>query len=79
MFDSLQLPRSLKAEACMVLEINAKKEKRLILLVCLFGISGVTYGIARENDFIFVLGILAVIAAYLLIRRKLKKTVGREE
>ena len=62
----------------MVLSINEKNEKRLILIACLFGISGVAYGMAHDNDSIFILGILAVIAAYLLIRRKLKKTVGRE-
>jgi 1,4-dihydroxy-2-naphthoate octaprenyltransferase len=78
LFFSLQLFISQKAESCMVPEIMAKKEKCLILLFCLFGISGVGYGIVRDNDFIFILGLLFVIAVYLHIRRKLKKTVRRE-
>jgi hypothetical protein len=52
--------------------MKPRKEKSLIVLTCLAGIGAVGYGMATENDPIFVVGILLVIAGYLLIRRKVK-------
>lgn len=52
--------------------MKPKTEKALIATACVLGISGVAYGMAEKNDPIFIVGLLFVIAGYLLIRRKLK-------
>ena len=48
------------------------KEKFITVLICVFGISAVCYGMLRDNNLIFIIGILFIIGGYLLIRRKLK-------
>jgi hypothetical protein len=50
----------------------SKKEKALIPLLCAFGISAVVYGMVKENDLVFLAGLILVIAGYLRIRRRLK-------
>lgn len=52
--------------------MKPKKEKSLVGLTSLLGICAVVYGMAKENDAIFVIGLLLVIAGYILIRRRLK-------
>ncbi|MBK5100619.1 MAG: hypothetical protein JJE15_06445 [Desulfobacteraceae bacterium] len=49
-----------------------KNEKLLLACVCIVGIIAVAYGMSKENDLIFILGLLFIIPGYLLIRRKLK-------
>jgi hypothetical protein len=58
--------------------MKPKKEKLIIVLICLAGIGAVGYGMAKENHPIFIVGILFVIAGYLFIRRKLKASVSRK-
>lgn len=58
--------------------MKPKKEKSLIGLACLLGICAVGYGIAKENDPVFIIGILLVIAGYLLIRKRLKASAGNK-
>ena len=58
--------------------MKPKNEKILIILICVFGILAVGYGMATENDPVFVVGILLVIGGYLLIRRKLKASGGKK-
>ena len=48
------------------------KEKILITLLCSLGILALGYGMAQENNPVFIVGLLFVIAGYLLIRRRLK-------
>ena len=48
------------------------KEKALILIVCLLGILGVCYGMANKDHPAFIAGLVAVVAGYLMIRKKLK-------
>jgi hypothetical protein len=55
------------------LPVKVKKEKFLITLLCGLGILAVVYGMAKENNPIFLVGLLFVIAGYLLIRRRLKQ------
>ena len=55
--------------------MNHKTEKAVIATACVLGISGVAYGMAEKNDPVFIVGLLFVIAGYLLIRRKLKDRV----
>jgi hypothetical protein len=53
------------------------KEKALIVCLCVFGLLAVSYGMFRENDMVFIIGLLFVIGGYLLIRRKLKESIRK--
>jgi uncharacterized membrane protein YfcA len=48
------------------------KEKILILIVCLFGILGVSYGMVNKDHLVFVVGLVLVAAGYLMFRKRLK-------
>ena len=48
------------------------KHKALIFIICVIGIVAVSYGVAQDNNVIFVIGILFVIGGYLLVRRRIK-------
>jgi len=50
-------------------------EKAFILVVCLFGILGVGYGMMNKNHTVFIAGLVFVIAGYLMIRKKLKEYI----
>jgi len=50
-------------------------KKLPIILICVIGIVGVGYGMANENNPIFIIGLVFVIAAYLLIRRRIKESI----
>ncbi len=47
------------------------KGKTFILLVCLFGILGVCYGILIGHP-VFIIGLVFLVVGYLMIRRELK-------
>ncbi|KPK46346.1 MAG: hypothetical protein AMK74_00495 [Nitrospira bacterium SM23_35] len=51
------------------------KKKPPIILICIIGIVGVGYGMANDNNLIFIIGLVFVIAGYLLIRRKIKESM----
>ena len=55
----------------------AMKEKTLIVCLCVFGLLAISYGMFKENDMVFVIGVLFVIGSYLLIRRKLKESIKK--
>ena len=57
--------------------MTSKHEKPIIVLLCVIGVTCVVYGMGRENNTVFILGLLFVIAAYLLIRRKLKGSMRK--
>jgi hypothetical protein len=48
------------------------KENALILCLALVGILGVGYGMATWNHPVFIAGLVAVVAGYLMFRKKLK-------
>jgi F0F1-type ATP synthase assembly protein I len=52
------------------------KEKALILCLALLGILGVTYGMATKDHLVFIVGLVGVIAGYLMVRRKLKAYIS---
>ncbi len=58
--------------------MKPKNEKILIILICIFSILVVGYGMATENDPVFAAGILLVIGGYLLIRRRLKASGSKK-
>ncbi|MDB4443748.1 hypothetical protein N9174_00220 [bacterium] len=51
------------------------REKILTAIICLIGILAILYGMVNKNNVIFVIGVLFVVAGYLLIRRKLKESI----
>jgi UDP-N-acetylmuramyl pentapeptide phosphotransferase/UDP-N-acetylglucosamine-1-phosphate transferase len=48
------------------------REKVLIVAVCLLGILGVCYGMVNKDHPVFIAGLVAVVAGYLMFRKKLK-------
>lgn len=61
-----------------MVEEPSKSETRnriFVIALCLIGIISVGYGMVMDSDGIFVLGIICVIAGYLLIRRQLKESL----
>jgi hypothetical protein len=55
--------------------MSIMKEKALILVVCLFGILGVSHGMMNKNHLVFIAGLVFVVAGYLMIRKKLKEYI----
>lgn len=55
----------------------AVTEKLLIICLCVIGILAVSYGMIKDNNVIFIIGLLFVVGAYLLIRRKLKQAIQK--
>lgn len=53
------------------------KEKILISILCGIGVSMVVYGMIEKNNPVFIIGILFVLAGYIMIRRKLKESVKK--
>ena len=51
------------------------REKILTAFICLIGILAILYGMTNKNNVIFIIGVLFVVAGYLLIRRKLKESI----
>lgn len=58
--------------------MSTNKEKIAISFLCALGVFGVGYGMGTDNDVIFVVGILLVVAGYLSIRRKLKDALRKQ-
>jgi hypothetical protein len=54
------------------MERNRSNRTWLEVTLLVLGIIGVVYGMAEKNDPVFILGLLIGIAAYLLIRKRLK-------
>ena len=52
-------------------------DKYVCAILCILGIVGIGYGMERPNHIVFILGLLCVIAGYLMIRRHLKKAARR--
>jgi len=57
--------------------MTSKHEKSIIVLLCVIGVTCVVYGMGKENNAVFIVGLIFVIAAYLLIRRKLKGSIQK--
>jgi arginine exporter protein ArgO len=51
------------------------KEKILIIILCVIGLAAVFYGMFMDNDVVFIMGIIFVIAGYAMIRKKIKKSI----
>ena len=55
------------------------KEKVFIIFLCFVGLVAVSYGMTMDNDAIFIIGIIFVIAGYLMIRTRIKKSIREKE
>jgi general stress protein CsbA len=55
------------------------KEKIVIILLCLIGLAAVSYGMITDNDVVFIIGIIFVIAGYVVIRKRIKKSIQEKE
>ena len=51
------------------------REQVITVLICVFGLSAVSYGMIKDNHIIFIIGLMFVVGGYLLIRRKLKASI----
>ena len=61
-----------------MIDVPSKRESRnriFIVALCLIGVILVGYGMILDSNGVFVLGIICVVAGYLLIRRKLKESL----
>jgi len=59
--------------------LSPLKEKIITISLCVIGVSAVVYGMTRHNNPVFIIGILFVIAGYLMIRKKLKEALRDNE
>jgi LPXTG-motif cell wall-anchored protein len=48
------------------------QSKALNILTCIVGILAVSYGMVKDNDVLFIVGIAFAIGGYLLIRKRIK-------
>ena len=55
------------------------KNKILITLICAIGIAAISYGMLRDNNLIFFMGLPCVIVGYLLLRKNLKASIGKKD
>jgi hypothetical protein len=53
------------------------QQKIITASLFVIGISAVTYGMIKKDNPIFLVGIVFVIAGYLLIRKKLKESIQK--
>ena len=49
------------------------RSKLLVAFLCSIGILMVSYGMLAKNNLIFIIGLVCIIAGYLLVRRQLKQ------
>jgi len=52
--------------------------KTLIIFICMIGVTAVSYGILRDNDLIFIIGLFLVCGGYLLMRRRIKESIRKK-
>lgn len=65
-----------KGEALKVVGGLEMREGVFIIGVCVIGLAGIGYGMVKESNPVFLLGLACVIAGYLMIRRRLKQHIA---
>ena len=55
------------------------KEKIALIVLCSGGIAAIFFGMVKENNGVFVVGIILVIGGYLMIRKRLKESVPKKK
>jgi len=69
-----------KGQGCLVafrITSYILKKEYLVAPVCIIAIVAVAYGMLNDNNLIFIIGLVFVIAGYLLIRRKIKGSLKK--
>jgi len=51
------------------------KERVLIIVLCIVGLTAIFFGMVKDHDGVFIIGIIMVIGGYLMIRKRLKEAV----
>ena len=54
-------------------------ERNLITVLWIAGALAIAYGMLRENHFVFIPGIVMVVAGYIMVRKHLKRSVDKEK
>lgn len=54
-------------------------EKIIITFLLIAGIAAIAFGMLSGNNYVFIVGIVMVIAGYCLIRKNLKKSISRQQ
>ena len=58
--------------------MKIKFQKTILIITCTLGVSGIAYGMAAENDVVFIAGLFWVVGGYLIIRHQLKGNAQRQ-
>ena len=51
------------------------RNKILLILLCMIGIAAVSYGMLKDNDLIFIIGLFLIFGGYLLFRKRIKESI----
>jgi hypothetical protein len=54
-------------------------EKNIILFLLIAGAAATAYGMLRENHYVFIPGIVMIVAGYCLIRKNLKRSGSKQQ
>ena len=54
-------------------------EKNIILFLLIAGAAATAYGMLRENNYVFIPGIVMIVAGYCLIRKNLKRSESKKQ
>lgn len=57
---------------------SPRAEKAAIILLFVFGALFLGFGIIKEEDLFFIIGLACLIGGYLLVRRKLKEYIKKK-
>ena len=55
------------------------REKILIIVLCVIGITAISFGMIKHHNVIFIVGIILIICGYLIIRKRLKESIPGQE
>jgi hypothetical protein len=59
-------------------KLSPLQQKIITASLCVIGIPTIAYGMIKKNNPVFLIGIVFVIAGYLLIRKKLKESIQKK-
>ncbi len=59
------------------METNGSRKPWLEIILLVLALMGIAYGMVEKNNPVFIIGLLIGIAAYLLIRKRLKANVKK--
>ncbi len=51
----------------------------LTIFLCVIGLCSVSYGMINDNDILFIVGLLFVIAGYIMVRKRVKAAIQNKD